>query len=393
MATIRSRSRIPPLVWRLGWVSLCTDAATELLYPLIPIFLTVTLGAPVIALGLIEGMADGVATGLKAWAGIVADRVGEHRKMVRAGYALSAASKPLLGLAPNWPVFAVFRVSDRAGKAVRGVPRDLMVAEAVPPEDRGRAFGFHRAMDTSGAVIGPLVGLVALAILGEDHLRPVFLIALVPGLASLALLRSLPKTVRPSGKQWEPGTLPWRGAFGGFMAVTILFSIGNSSDAFLLLRAHDLGLSTFSVVLAYALYNVVYAALSLPAGIHSDRVGPVRVFTGGLIVFAGVYAGFAFITSSAGVWPLLAVYGAYMALTDGIVRALVVNLVPDNVRGKALGVHQAATGASVLIAGVTAGVLWDKVSHRAPFLVGASLALFAALLLPLVTRGDTVAAT
>ena len=393
MATTEPRSRIPPLVWRLGWVSLCTDAASELLYPLIPIFLTVTLGAPVIALGVVEGLADGVATGLKAAAGYVSDRVREHRRMVQAGYALSALSKPLLAVAPNWGIVAGLRVSDRVGKAVRGVPRDLMVAEAVPAEDRGRAFGFHRAMDTTGAVIGPLLALAALAFFGQNHLRPVFLVALFPGLASLWLLRALPRTERPSGKAWEREPLPWRGPYGGVILVTILFSLGNSSDAFLLLRAHDVGLSTSAVVLAYALYNCVYAALSLPAGIRSDRVGRVRLFGGGLVVFAAVYLGFGLIHTGTLVWPLMAVYGAYMALTDGVVRALVVDLAPDSVRGKALGLHQAITGAGVLVAGITAGVLWDKVSHRTPFFVGAVLAGAAALLLPLIVRSDTVTAT
>lgn len=367
-------------------MSFFTDAASEMLYPLIPLFLTVTLGAPVAALGVVEGLADGVSTGLKAFTGIVADRMREHRRMMQFGYTLSALSKPFLAIAPSWGFVAGLRVTDRIGKAVRGVPRDLMLAEAVPFEDRGRAFGYHRAMDTAGAVVGPLIALVALTILGERHLRPVFLLALVPGLGSILLLARLPRTTAPPPKPWQPGRLPWRGRYGGVIAVTVLFSLGNSSDAFLLLRARNLGLSFSQVILAYAFYNVVYAALSLPAGIRSDRFGRTGLFGAGLVAFAVVYAGFGLARSSAAVWPLLALYGVYMAFTDGIIRALVVDVVPDDVRGKALGIQQAMTGAGVLVAGITAGLLWDNVSPRAPFFLGAAFAIAAALALAILAR-------
>jgi MFS family permease len=380
------REPLPPLVRQLGWVSFFTDAASELLYPLIPIFLTVTLGAPVVALGLVEGLADGVATGLKALTGYIADRVGEHRRMVRFGYTLSALSKPIMGLAPVWGWVVALRVADRTGKAIRGVPRDLMLAEAVPAEDRGRAFGFHRAMDSAGAVVGPLLALAGVLILGENHLRPVFLIAIVPGIATLLLLRHLPHTTKRAGKKWEPTPLPWRGPYGAFMVVTAVFSLVNSSDAFLLLRAKNLGLSIVQVILAYAVYNVLYTLLSYPAGTRSDRVGRVQLYGAGLVAFAIVYGGFALAGTSAPVWPLLALYGAYMAFTDGISRALVVDLVPDNVRGKALGIHQALTGGCVLIAGITAGILWDTVSPAAPFVVGAVGAVLAAVLLVTTVR-------
>ncbi|MDQ1394810.1 MAG: hypothetical protein QOG64_69 [Acidimicrobiaceae bacterium] len=375
---------MPPVVRRLGWVSFCTDAASELLYPLIPIFLTVTLGAPVAVVGLIEGLADGVATGLKAIAGVLADRFRRHRLMVGIGYTLSALSKPLLAVAPGWGAVAGLRVSDRVGKGIRGAPRDAMIADAVDAEDRGRAFGFHRMMDTAGAVLGPLLALGALAVFGSKHLRPIFLVALVPGLASIALLVKLPKSDRAVGSRWEKQPLPWRSRFGGFVAVTALFSLGNSSDAFLLLRAKDLGLSTTQVILAYALYNLIYAAVSLPAGSRSDRMGRERIYGAGLIAFAAVYAGFALATDGWQVWPLMVVYGTYMALTDGIGRALVVDLVPEGVRGKALGVTQAVTGGGVLVAGISAGLLWDGISPAVPFAVGAVLAVAAYLLLRLI---------
>jgi MFS family permease len=377
-------TQLSPVVVRLGWVSFFTDAASEMLYPLIPIFLTVTLGAPVVALGLVEGLADGVASGLKAVAGVIADRYRNHKRLIAAGYGLSAVSKPLLALAPNWGVVAALRVSDRVGKGVRGVPRDVMIDEVTPTEQRGRAFGFHRAMDTAGAVVGPLIALAALTLIGKDRLRPVFIIAIVPGLASLLLLRSLPNSTRPVDQPDRARVpLPWRGRFGWLVVVLIVFGLGNSSDAFLLLRAHNLGLSASQVILAYALYNFVYAAVSLPAGIRADRIGRGRVFGAGLVVFALVYTGFGLIHHGSRelVWPLMAVYGVYMALTDGVGRALALDFVPGEARGRALGVTQAVTGASVLVAGISAGLLWDHVSPSTPFLVGGALGGSAAVLL------------
>jgi len=386
VSTLAERFRLNPIVVRLGWVSFFTDAASEMVYPLIPLFLTVTLGAPVAALGLVEGLADGVATGLKAVSGEIADRVRHHKLMVGIGYGLSALAKPLLAVAPNWGAVAGLRTADRVGKGVRGVPRDVMIAEATDPAERGRAFGFHRMMDTAGAVVGPLAALVALAYFGVNHLRPVLLFALVPGLLSLSFLRKLPTTdADPTAKSMS-GRLPWRGPFGWYAMVVVVFGLVNSSDAFLLLRAKNLGLSPELVILAYALYNLVYAFVSFPAGVRADRMNKAKLFGAGLAVFSVVYLGFALAHTGALVWPLFAVYGVYMAFTDGIGRALVVDLVPDSVRGRALGATQALTGFAVLIAGITAGELWDHVSPAAPFFVGAALSAAAALLLALAPR-------
>jgi len=367
---------IPPIVKKLGWVSLLADASTEMLYPILPIFLTVTLGAPASVLGLVEGLADGVSTGLKALAGIVADRMRDNRLLVMCGYTVSALSKPLLALAPGWGVVALLRVTDRVGKAFRGVPRDVMIADAVSPQQRGHAFGYHRSMDTAGAVIGPLIAVVVLTVVGEAHLKLIFLLALIPGLGTIALVSRLPKSHRPppaAAKLTGP-PLPWRGEFGKFVFAVTLFSLGNSSDVFLLLRAKDLGLSTRQVVLVFALFNLVNALASRAAGKRADRLGKLRVFRSGLVVFALVYLGFALAPSAAFVWPLMAVYGIYMALTDGVGRALVVDVVGAEIRGKALGVQQAVTGFAVLFAGILAGVLWDTVSHAAPFVIGAAMA-------------------
>ena len=390
MSPVRAREPLPPVVKSLGWVSFLTDAATEMVYPVIPIFLTVTLGAPVVAVGITEGLADGISTGLRALSGWLSDRYRRNKLQVLIGYGLAAFMKPLIAIANSWGVVASLRAADRVGKAIRNAPRDVMIADATPPEQRGRAFGFHRAMDSSGAVLGPLIAVGFLLLFGRENLRPLFLIAFVPGVLAVLLLARIPESKRPATHEWEPKPLPWRGPYGFFVLVTLLFGIGNSSDAFLLLRAKNVGLSVVAVIAVYALYNVLYAALSYPAGVLSDRVGRAPLFAGGLVVFALVYAGFGAVQRTAYVWPLYAVYGAYMALTDGIGRALVVDHVPDDVRGKAIGVWQALYGAAVLLSGLIAGVLWDRVSPSAPFYFGAITAVAAAVLLlaggPMVAR-------
>jgi MFS family permease len=371
-----STPTLPPVVRRLGWVSFLTDAATEMLYPILPLFLTVTLGAPVAAIGLVEGLADGAANGLKAAAGWVTDRSTRLKPLIVAGYATSAFAKPLLAFAPGWGVVLLLRVTDRFGKAFRGVPRDLMIAEAADERVRGRAFGFHRAMDSAGAVVGPLVGLAALLWLGEAHLRTVFLLAFVPAIATLALLARLPSGTRPPRPvrtdEDEDVALPWRSSYGTYVAALAVFGLGNSSDAFLLLRAKDLGLSATAVVLAYALFNLADTVTARPAGALGDRVGRLRVFRGGVLCFAAVYLGFAVAPAAYWVWPLMVVYGAFKGLTEGASRAVVFDLVADpRVRGRALGTSQAVNGLAVLVSSLAAGVLYQVVSPAAPFAVGA----------------------
>lgn len=371
---------VPPVVRRLGWVSFLTDAATEMLYPILPLFLTVTLGAPASALGVVEGLADGAAQGLRLVAGWVTDRARRLKPLVFAGYATSAFAKPLLAFAPGWGIVLVLRVTDRFGKAFRGVPRDLMIASSVTPETRGRAFGYHRAMDSAGAVVGPLLGLAALLALGERHLRTVFVLAFVPAFLTLVLLARLPEVERPRVTTTERGALPWRGPYGRFVAGLAVFGLGNSSDAFLLLRAHDLGLSATNVVLAYALFNLCDTVVARPAGALGDRIGRLRVFRYGVLVFALVYLGFAVAPSAAWVWPLMAVYGAYKGLFEGASRAAVFDLVPVDVRGRALGVSQGVNGLCILAASIAAGLLYEH-SHPAPFVLGAVAAALAWIVL------------
>ncbi|HEY8490200.1 MAG TPA: MFS transporter [Dehalococcoidia bacterium] len=373
-------------IFVLGLVSFFADVAGEMLYPIVPVFLTATLGAPVFAVGLVEGVAESTAALVRTASGWLSDRVGRRKPLVALGYGLSAVAKPLLALAFGWPLVLLARFLDRTGKGLRGAPRDALIAEWAPPAERGRAFGFHRSMDTAGAVVGPLTALLVLWLLAE-RLRLAFLVAFAPAAAAV-LLVALVRERRPAATAGAPPlSLRLDGYDRGFKAlllVTVVFAMGNSSDAFLILRAQDLGLSATMVVLAYTLYNAVYAALSLPAGMASDTVGRRNVMLAGLAIFAAVYLGFALAGSGTLVWPLFAVYGAYIALTDGVARALVADLVPADRRATALGLYSTVLGVTVLAASVIAGALWDLLGPAAPFLYGAATAAAAALLLVLL---------
>ena len=377
-------------VFVLGLVSFATDVASEMLYPIIPIFLTVTLGAPVAFLGLIEGIAEGTASLMKVGSGWYSDRLSLRRPLVAAGYGLSAVGKLLLATAFHWPQVLIARTTDRFGKGVRTSPRDALIADSSLPEAYGRAFGFHRAADTAGAVIGPLIGLAMLQIVGEQDLRPVLLAAVVPGVASLGLIalvrerRRQPRAAVASGAKIDlSGAGP---VFWVFLGISLLFAFGNSSDTFLILRANDLGLSLTIVILMYVLYNASYSLLSLPAGIVADRLGKRLLVTGGFFVYGLVYMGFALTGQGSALWPLFLVYGIYMAFTDGMARAMVAELSPGERRGTFLGLYHTGIGLMAVAASVLAGVLWSAVGPQAPFWLGASTGFAAALLMLALPR-------
>ena len=373
-------------VFVLGVVSFAADISSEMLYPVLPIFLTVTLGTPVALVGVIEGVAEGTAGVSKVPAGWLSDRMPERRPLVATGYGLAALGKLLLALSFMWPQALLARFTDRLGKGVRTSPRDALLADSSVPEQRGRAFGFHRAMDTGGAVIGPLIGLALVVSIGENHLRPIFLVAVIPAVLSV-LLVSLAREHRHRVVQHERQRLDLSGAPTGYwllLGVSFLFAFGNSSDAFLLLRAKDLGLGLDAVILAYVLYNVAYAALAFPAGILADRIRPRWVLAGGYIVFGLVYLGFALDNGSALVWLLFPAYGIPLAMTEGVSKALVSNLVPGARRGAFLGLHATTIGLTAVIASVLAGLLWDHVGPAAPFALGAATGLAAAVLLAVI---------
>ena len=381
---------VPRNVVMLGLVSLFADISSEMVYPLIPLFLTATLGAPVVAVGLIEGVAESTASLLKWAFGWFSDRIRRRVPFTLAGYALAAVAKPALAAAYVWPSALFVRFLDRSGKGIRTAPRDALIADSTDEAQRGRAFGLHRAMDTSGAIVGPLAALGLLAWFGGHNYRPIFLIAGIPGAISILLvlfvreIRHTPRT----------GTLPPLLSLNGydrrflqFVGVTLLFSIGNSSDAFLVLRSKDVGLGATAIVLAYVLYNVAYAALSLPAGIRSDRIGRRPVLVAGFAIFALVYVGFALVSDGWMIWPLFIVYGAYIAFTEGVGKAYVSDLVPSDRRGTALGLYNASLGVMLLFSSIIGGALWSLIGPAATFAFGASTAAAAALLLLILNPG------
>ncbi|MFF3518587.1 MFS transporter [Streptomyces sp. NPDC002573] len=365
-------------------MSFLQDAASELLYPILPIFITTVLGAPPAVVGAIEGLAEGGASVTKVAAGRLADRIA-RRPLIGAGYGLAAVGKLLIAVATMWPLVLLARVVDRLGKGVRGAPRDALLVDGVPNGQRGKVFGLHRAADTAGAVVGPLVGLALYEGL-EHRLRPLFWVAVIPAVASVALVavvRDPGRTGRASAKavhaRWRSLPSPyWR-----VLAVLFAFNLMNFPDALLLLRAHALGLSTAGVVGAYAVYNLAYAALSYPAGALSDRLPRPLVFAAGLVFFAVGYLGLGLIRAPWLVFVVLPLYGGFAACTDGVGKAWVSTLVPDHQQGTAQGLYQGATGAAILLAGLWAGLAWGPDGHL-PLLVSGIAALVLAGVLPTV---------
>jgi len=364
-------------------VSFLQDAASELLYPILPIFLTVTLGAPAAVVGAVEGVAEGAASITKLAAGRLADRY-PRRRLIGLGYGLAAVGKVLVAAAGSWPVVLAGRCVDRLGKGVRGAPRDALIAADVLAAARGRAFGFHRAMDTAGAVAGPLIGLAGYQLL-HQQLRPLLVIAVVPALASALLVAALrdrppgrPPPVPPGGPAaTRPrGTLP--GGYWRVVVVLVGFSLVNFPDALLLLRLHDIGFSVPAVILAYVAYNAVYALLSYPAGAVADRLSPAVVFGVGLVVFAIAYTGLGLTRDPLTAWLLIGGYGAFTALTDGVGKAWISAQLADDLQGTGQGIAQGLSGLGVLAAGIWAGLAWGG-DGRLPLLVsGIATAVLAA---------------
>jgi MFS family permease len=372
----------------LALVSFFTDISSEMVYPLIPLFLTSSIGAPAAAVGIIEGVAESTASVTKGLSGWLSDRLRLRKPLVVAGYGLSALGKPLLAVSTVWPAALGARFVDRLGKGIRTAPRDALLGDAAAEDARGLAFGFHRAADTLGAVLGPAIGL-GLFVLLDERFRPVFLLAFIPAAAGVAVLSFVreptPPEARGSGEERASlGSLGRR--FYVFLAISLIFAVGNSSDAFLILRSENLGLSDSETVGAYVLFNAVYAAGAVPAGMLSDRVGRRVVMAGGFAVFSAVYLGMAVAGSGAAVWPLFASYGVYMALTEAVGRAFIVDFAPAASRATAIGVYTGGTGAMILVSSVLAGVLWDTVAPWAPFAVGAATGAMSAVLIAVFLR-------
>ncbi len=394
MSAARSTNGIPRPVWFLGWTSLFTDAATEIIYPLLPIYLSRVLGAGAVSLGIIEGVAEGVNSLLKVISGWWSDRRGRRRPLVIAGYSLSGAARPLIAIAGSWIHVLIIRALDRTGKGIRGAPRDAMLAQFADASSRGRIFGFHRAMDHAGAILGPLIATVFLYFLPGQY-RLLFALTAIPGAIAVAMLflvrepdispRAEPPArqepdARPRGTaSVVPTKLPKR--LWAVLGVILVFSLGNSADAFLLLRLTDaLGAATY-VPLLWGLLHVVKASLSTWGGALSDRIGRKRVIVIGWAVYALVYVGFATASSTVTFVSWFLFYGVYFALAEGAEKALVADLTPSGRAGTAFGYYNAALGLGTLAASVVFGLVYERVSPSAAFSVGAALAFVAAALL------------
>jgi MFS family permease len=376
------RPRLGRNVVALGAVSFLTDVATEMTYPLIPIFLATVLGASATYVGTIEGAAETTAALLKFASGWWSDRVARRKPLVLAGYALASVVRPLIGIAQSAVQVLGIRLADRVGKGIRTSPRDALIADSVDPAIRGRAFGFHNAADNLGAVLGPLLAFAFLRWEGLP-LRTVFLLTAIPGaLAVLTLIfgvREVPRTAPPK-KEGEIGLkASLGGRFWAYLGVLLLFTLGNSTDAFLLLRAGQLGVATSLIPILWALLNLVKAVSNTPGGILSDRIGRKPLIAAGWLVYAGVYFLFGHASQTWQAWALFAVYGVYFGLTEGVEKALVADLVPKNRRGAAFGWYNLAIGIGALPASLLFGALWDRWGSATAFNFGALLALAAAV--------------
>lgn len=395
-------SRLDRNVKSLSAVSFFTDVSSEMIYPLLPLFLSTVLGTSAATLGLIEGLAESVSSLMRLPAGWWSDRVRRRKPLVLAGYGLSSLARPLIGLAQAGSQVLVIRVADRLGKGVRSAPRDALIADSVAPSARGYAFGLHRSADNLGAVVGPLVAWVILG-LGWADLRGLFLWSAVPGAIAVALVVALVHERRParraatadalggaspspaeerapvSPQKMAPGSLgsPLR----RYLVVLFIFTLGTSTDAFLLLRASQLGVPTALVPILWAMLHVVKSGLAVVGGGLSDRLGRRPLILGGWAVYAAVYLGFAFASAQWHAWTLFLVYGLYFGMTEGAEKALVADLAPSTRRGAAFGWFNLVVGIGALPASVIFGIVWDAAGPPAAFAMGAAIAATAAVLL------------
>jgi len=385
---MKNKLGISKNVFTLGLVSFFNDVASEMIYPIVPIFLTSVLGAPVAVVGLIEGIAESTASILKVVSGWLSDKFRTRKPFVIAGYSFSAISKIILSLAYSWPFVLFARFVDRFGKGARTSARDALIAESSENSNRGRSFGFHRALDTLGAVVGPLIALLAINFL-DNNFRLIFFLAFIPACIGVLLLMLFVKEKRKEANLSPALNFSWRNmdsSFKIFLLISFIFALGNSSDAFLILRAQNLGLSVVLVILAYVLFNFTYAIFSMPAGIIADKIGPKKVLFSGFLLFSVIYLFFGLTNASFILWILFPFYGIYMALTEGIGKAYISNLVPQEKAGTAFGVYQTTIGLCTFFASLIAGLLWTYIGVSAPFIFGSVMAVISALLFVILEK-------
>ncbi|MDP9750038.1 MFS transporter [Thermoanaerobacter pentosaceus] len=369
----------------LGLTSLLTDISTEMVYPLIPLFLTSQLGASPTIVGIIEGFAESLASILKVFSGYISDKVGKRKPLAIAGYSFSTIGKMFLYFATSWGWVFLGRTSDRFGKGIRTAPRDALIAEAVDKENIGRAYGLHRALDTLGATIGIALAYYFLTSYKGDY-KAVFMYSLIPAfLGVIVLFFAKESTVKHELS--KKLSFSWRSLdrrLQMFLIVILIFALGNSSNQFLLLRAKNVGFSESDVILLYLVYNIVYMIFSYPMGRLSDKIGRKKLLIIGYFLYGIVYLGFAVFGFKSAMWILFSVYGLYIALTEGVEKALVAEISPSHLKATVIGLHATFTGIGLLPASFIAGILWDTLGVTAPFYFGGIMGVLAAIGLMIV---------
>jgi len=370
-------------VFVAGLVSFFMDVSSEMIYPIVPLFLANVLGVSKSVIGLIEGIAESTASLLKVFSGWFSDRLGNRKWLMAAGYGISTLSRPIVGLATGWQHVMVSRFTDRFGKGVRTAPRDAIIAESSEKTHLGRAFGFHRSMDTMGAVVGPALAFFLLGLFSNNY-RMVFWLSMIPGAIAVLLIiffiKEKKKTYLPHSERPKLTLKHFDWKFKFFVAIATLFAIGNSSDVFLILRAQQTGIPTLMIPIVYLLFNFVYSFSAIPAGIAADRFGRKRVILLGFVLFAILYYGFAAAGNSTAIWILFGFYGLFMGLTEGIQKAFLATIIPPDFKATAFGVYNTAVGVAMFPASFIGGWLWDHVSPSATFYFGAVTAGLSAVL-------------
>jgi len=392
----------------LGVVSFLTDVSSEMIFTLLPLFLSNVLGATTLIIGFIEGVAETTASLLKFFSGWLSDKLGKRRELAVIGYGLSALTKPFMYIASTWGLVLGIRFTDRLGKGIRSAPRDALIADSASVQERGKAFGFHRAMDTSGAAIGLTCSAVIVLILQQnsvvlvnDTYKLLVVIGVIPAILALFVFFFIRDVVKAPqmrsdseirtieygrDKNAKADVTSLNTRFKVFLVIMFIFTLGNSSDAFLILRAQNTGNSVLHILLMLIMFNIVYALVSIPAGIISDKVGRRRIIILGWIIYVLTYLGFALVSASWQVWLLFAVYGAYYGLAEGVARAFVADLVPEERRGTAFGLFHSTVGLTLLPASLIAGWLWQTISPASAFYFGAAMALVAMIGLLVLVR-------
>ena len=370
----------PRNVFVLGLVSLFMDISSEMIYPLIPLYLNNVLHTSKTSIGVIEGIAESTASILKIFSGWLSDRLGKRKALIFWGYGISVFSRPILASATSWMHVLIYRFTDRVGKGVRTAPRDAIIADSTRKEILGKAFGFHRSMDTVGAMIGPGIAFALMGVF-HDSLQTVFWVSIIPGALAILTIALFVKDVQGSRGTEKP-KISLKGfdkKFRVFLFIVAIFTLGKTSDAFLVLRAQDLGVRTGLIPVLYLVFNLVSASLSTPAGIMADRVGKRRVILASYLLFSLVFLGFAFATNELHAWILFGIYGIFVAINEGVQRAYVATIIKPEIKGTGYGIYHTVIGLAALPSSIIGGALWQNIGPQALFFYGAAMSLLSCI--------------